>query len=197
MQRNCATLLAVPEEPLHTTTFTLTRADALAYEQAAGRLTPLGVLALLCWLGLFGALAMFIPPDWAGPRLSLTANVLISIFVATGYVMALLVLAVRQWLAARRRLRRPVEITVGEWPDRLDIASLGLPRTLPFAEVRRVILTRTHLLLETDAEPLIIPRRAFPEEGSIEALAGRIESAPRAAPPPSGPAPVDRAKSSA
>ncbi len=174
----------MPEEPLHTTTFTLTRADALAYEQAAGRLSPLGVLALLCWLGLCGALAMFIPPEWAGPRLSLTASILISIFVAMGYVIALLVLAIRQWLAARRRLKRPVEITVGEWPDRLDITSLGLPRTLAFADIRRVILTRTHLLLETDGEPLILPRRAFPEEGSIEALARRIEGARPALEPP-------------
>jgi len=42
----------MPDEPLRTTTFTLTRADALAYEQAAGRLTPLGVFALIFWQGL-------------------------------------------------------------------------------------------------------------------------------------------------
>ena len=60
----------MPDEPLRTTTFMLTRADALAYEQAASRLTPFGVFALLCWLGAWGAGALFIPPDWAGSRLT-------------------------------------------------------------------------------------------------------------------------------
>jgi len=35
------------DDPLHTATFTLTRKDSLAYEQAAGRFTPLGVIALI------------------------------------------------------------------------------------------------------------------------------------------------------
>ena len=48
---------------------------------------------------------------------------------------------------------------------------------------RRTILTRTHLFLETDAEPVILPRRAFPEEGTIEDLAKRIEGIPKSAPP--------------
>ena len=59
---------SMPDEPIRTTTFLLTRADALAYEQAAGQMTPLGVIALICWLGLCGAAALLIPTDWAGPR---------------------------------------------------------------------------------------------------------------------------------
>src|SRR5437868_15383711 len=110
----------MPDEPLRTTTFTLTRADALAYEQATSRLTPLGVLALICWLGLWGAIAAFIPAEWAGPRLGLTASFLVVIVIAIAYVLALLPVAFRQWLAARRRVRRPHEITVSEWPERLD-----------------------------------------------------------------------------
>ena len=173
----------MPDEPLRTTTFMLTQADALAYEQAASRLTPLGVLMLLCWLGLWGAGALFIPPDWAGPRLSLNSSLLVSICVASGYVMALLAIAIRQWLRARRRLKRPVEVTVTEWPDRLDLIGVGTLDPVAFSDVRRTILNRTHLFLDTDAEPIILPRRAFPEEGSIEDLAKRIEGIPKSAPP--------------
>ena len=50
-------------EPIRTTTFTLTRADALAYEQASARFSPLGMLALILWLGLFGSLAFILPRD--------------------------------------------------------------------------------------------------------------------------------------
>jgi hypothetical protein len=173
----------MPDEPLRTTTFMLTRADALAYEQAASRLTPLGVLALLCWLGAWGAGALFVPPDWAGPRLSLSSSLLVSIFVAMAYVMALLLIAVRQWLRARRRVKRAVEVTVTEWPDRLDLVGVGTLDPVPFTGVRRTILSRTHLFLETDADPVILPRRAFPEEGTIEDLAKRIEGIPKSALP--------------
>jgi hypothetical protein len=167
------------DEPIRTTTFTLSRADSLAYEQAASRLTPLGVIALICWLGLCGAAALLIPADWAGPRLSFTSSLLVSVAVALGYVVALLLISVRQWARARRRYRRPIEVTVTEWSDRLDLVGTGTLDAIPFTGVRRTLLTRTHLFLETDAEPVVLPRRAFAEEGAVEDLVRRIEGAPR------------------
>jgi hypothetical protein len=187
----------MPEEPLRTTTFMLARADALAYEQAASRLSPLGVIALICWLGLFGAGAMLIPADWAGPRLGLTSAILVSICVAIAYVLALLVIAARQWWRARRRYRRPIEVTVTEWPDRLDLVGTGKLEPIPFTGVRRALLTRSHLFLETDTDPVILPRRAFPEEGAIEDLARRIEGVPKPVLHPEPAAPVDPAAPSA
>ena len=178
------------DEPLHTATFTLTRKDSLAYEQAAGRLTPLGVIALICWLGLFGAAALLIPADWAGPRLSITSSLLVSIAVALGYVLALLVISTRQWLRSRRRFRHPHEVTVSDWPDRLDLVGTGKLDAVPFTGVRRSILTRTHLFLETDDDVVILPRRGFPEEGTIEDIARRVDGLPRPD-PAAGTASVD------
>ena len=178
------------DEPLHTTTFTLTRADALAYEQAAGRMTPLGVLALLLWLGLWGAGALLVPIEWAGPRFGVTSSLLVTIVVAIAYVLVLLLIAIRQWLAARRRLKRPMELTLSEWPARLTTIGAGMPRDIGFAEIRRAILTRTHLFLDTDEDVLILPRRAFPEEGTIEDLHRRIEGTPRPRPEPPAPIPA-------
>ena len=126
----------MPDEPLRTTTFTLTRADALAYEQAAGRLTPLGTLALLCWLGLWGAAALLLPDDWAGPRLGWAFSVLVSV---------------------------------------------GMPREVAFGDIRRSVLTRTHLFLDADDGVIMLPRRAFKEEGAIEDLSRRIDAAPHPA----------------
>jgi len=184
------------DEPIRTTTFTLGRADSLAYEQAASRLSPLAVIALICWLGLCGAAALLLPADWAGPRLSLSSSLLISVAVALGYVIALLLISVRQWWRARRRYRRPTEVTVTEWPDRLDLVGTGTLDAVPFTGIRRSLLTRTHLFLETDSEPVILPRRAFAEEGAVEDLARRIggirgplaepESPAPAASPPDG-----------
>lgn len=168
-------------EPLRTTTFTLTRADALAYEQASARFTPLGVLALALWLGLCGAAAWLVPADWAGPLLSWSFSILVSLALAIGYVIVLIGVALRQYWRARRRLRRPAELTVAEYADRLELTGPGLPKTLAFADIREAIRTATHLFLVGDDGVLILPRAAFAEEGAIDALADRIAGHP--APP--------------
>ena len=165
-------------EPIRTTTLTLTRADALAYEQASARFSPLGTLALVLWLGFCGSLAFVLPRDWAGPLLGWGFSVLVSLLIAIGYVLVLIVVSFRQWLAAGRRLPRPAEITVAEWPERLEISETGVPRDLPFRDIRESILTRTHLFLVSDDGVLILPRAGFPEEGVIDDLAARIAGRP-------------------
>jgi hypothetical protein len=181
-------------EPLRTTTYTLTSADALAYEQATARLGIFGTLLLIVWLGLCGMLVFLIPLDWAGPRLSWSFSLLVLVLLSIGYVLALLLIARRQMRRARRRLKRPVEMQLVEWPDRLEFSGAGLPRTVLLREIKLGQLTRTHLFFETSADPIILPRRAFPEAGSIEALDARIAEASRpkparatAAPPPAVP----------
>ena len=178
------------DEPIRTITFTLTRADALAWEQANFRTRPLWALALIVWLGACGSAALLVPPDWAGPRFDWPFNILAGAFIAMGYVLVLLVIAVRQWRAAGRRIKRPVDVTLTEWPDRLGALGGGLPRDIGFADITDNRLTRTHLFLAHANDLLIVPRRAFPEEGSIEALADRIAKTPKRAE-------VDRANVSA
>jgi len=190
--------IAMPDEPLRTTTFMLGRADALAYEQAAARMTPIGVLLLLLWLAAWGGGATFIPADWGGARFGVSSVLLISVAVAIAYVLALLLIAVRQWWRARHRYRRPVEVTVTEWPDRLDLVGTGKLDPVAFSAIRRALLSRTHLFLETDEDVIILPRRAFPEEGTIEDLARRIDGVPKdSSPEPGAAVPVDPAPPSA
>ena len=174
----------MPDEPLRTTTFTLTRADALAYEQASSRLTPLGTMALVLWLGLCGFAAWLIPSDWAGARFGWSFSVLVSVLIAIGYVLVLLVMSFRQWWRAGRRLKRPQDITLTEHSDKLEIIGGGMPRELPLTDIRESILARTHLFLVSDNGVLIIPRNAFQEEGAVEALADRIAGKPATAPVP-------------
>lgn len=166
------------DEPLRTATFLLTRADALAFEQAASRFTPLGVLLLVLWLGLCGSAAWLIPRDWAGPLLGWSFSVLVSLLVAIGYVLVLVGLAIRQYWRAGRRVRRPEEITLSQRASGFEISGNGLPRSLPYADIRESILTRTHLFLIDDDGVLILPARAFPEDGVIEELAARIAGRP-------------------
>ena len=172
------------DEPLRTTTFTLTRADALAYEQASSRLNPLATMALVLWLGLCGSAAWLIPPDWAGAHLGWSFSILVSVLIAIGYVLVLLVMSFRQWWRAGQRIKHPQEITLTECREKLDIIGGGLPRELPLLEIRESILARTHLFIVSDNGVLIIPRNAFQEEGAVEALADRIAGKPALAAAP-------------
>ncbi|MEP7241678.1 MAG: hypothetical protein ABI697_12400 [Devosia sp.] len=200
------------ETPLRSTTFVLTGADALAYEQAAHRLSPIGTFALLLWLAVWGAAATLIPADWIGRPLSWSFPLVVGIAASIGYVLALVLISLRQWQAARRRIHRPLQLTVTEYPDRLVLSGTDLPASIGFAEIRRTILTPTHLFLALDNGVVILPRRAFPEDGVLDALVSRIGgAAPQAmaAPPvaavlvepdplaPDVPPPVDPPPSSA
>ncbi len=139
---------AMLPEPVRTTTYTLTSADALAYEQAAARMTPLVTVAFVVWLGLCGSVALLIPADWAGARLSWSFGLVVAILLAIGTTLALLAQALRQWQAARRRFRRPQEVTLVEWPAHLEVIGAGLPRALAFPAVRAAVLTRTQLFIK-------------------------------------------------
>ncbi|MEO6014192.1 MAG: hypothetical protein ABIQ30_11500 [Devosia sp.] len=178
------------EDPLRTTTFTLTRADALAYEQVAGHMSPLGVLALLLWLGVCGAVAWLIPADWAGPALGFSFSLLASILIAIGYVLVLIGIAARHYWRAGQRIPRPLEITLTEWPNRLSATGAGFPAEIKFTDIRESILARDNLFLVTDDGVLILPRRAFPEDGVIDALAARIAGRPAPVPVDAGAAPA-------
>jgi hypothetical protein len=168
----------MPDAPLRTTTFTLTRADALAYEQSATRTTPLGVLTTIGWLGLWGCAALLIPTDWSGPRFGWAMSLLITLAIAIAAVLALLLVSFRQWLRAGRRVPRPVEITVTEWPKRLEATGAGPPHDLPFTAIRESRLVASHLFVTTDEGVLILPRHAFEAENVIDVLAARIAGLP-------------------
>jgi lysylphosphatidylglycerol synthetase-like protein (DUF2156 family) len=165
-------------EPLRTNTFTLTTADALAYEHAAYRFRPLGFILFLVWLAAVGSAVLLVPVAWRGPPDMLGFWVLAAIFVAIAYVLAMVLPSFRAWRRARKRLRRPIEVTLEEWPDRIGLSGHGIPHNFAHDAIESRILTRAHLFLRMGDEVLIVPRRAFPEEGTFEALLQRLDNPP-------------------
>ncbi len=178
----------MPGEPLHTTTYRLTTADALAYEHAAQRLRPLGLVLFILWLAALGAAVLLVPITWRGPPDSPGFWALAAIFAAIAYVLAMIRLSFRAWRRARKRLRRPMEVTLDEWPDRFAISGHGIPHNFDHSTIESRILTRTHLFLRIADDVVIVPRQAFPEEGTFEALLQRLDNPP--ATPTVDPAPV-------
>lgn len=176
------------DEPLSIASFTLSRADALAWEQARFAPSRLQVALFVLWLALCGSLAFLLPGDWFPSFAHWSLSAFVLIFAAIGAVLALIALSLAQWRAAARRFGRPVDLTITEWPGHLDIAgpdgSPALTRTLPLAAIRHAVLTPTHLFLdtadETGAGLVILPRAAFADPAALDALARRIASRPAA-----------------
>lgn len=175
-------------DPLRTTTFRLTTADALAYEHAARRFRPLGLAVFVLWLAAIGSAALLVPVAWRGAPNTPGFWALAGIFAAIGYVLAMIPLSFRAWRRARKRLRRPIEVTLEEWPDRIGLSGHGIPHNFDHAAIESKILTRTHLFLRVGDDVLIVPRHAFPEEGTFDALLQRLDTP--TATPPVDPAPV-------
>jgi hypothetical protein len=177
-------------DPLHTITFTLTRADALAYERLSRRPSPRSAIVFTLGLVLAGAVLWLAPGNWTGTWRDPGFWALGAVLFAILYVLAMIVQTIGQMRRARRRLRHAYDITIEEHADRLDVSGPGIPRTLSFADAGLPIVTATHLFLGRGDDLVILPRRAFPEEDSFDALvarlvpAGIVSAAGREAPPP-------------
>jgi hypothetical protein len=171
----------MPEDPLRTLTFTYTRADALAYERFARRMTISGVLALILWLAIGPIVLWVLPDNWAGTPSLPTFWALGAVFVAILYVLAMIRMTIGDLRRSRRRLRAPHDVTIDEYADRLGVTGTGLPRFVSFADAGRPVITPTHLFVAHGAAVVILPRRAFPEEGSFDGLVARLTAAAIAA----------------
>ena len=168
-------------DPLLTTTYTLTRADALAYERWARRPTLRGTIGFVLWLALAGVVLWFLPDSWTGTYRDIGFWALGAVFVTIQYVLAMIVSTIGEMRRARRQLRQPHDVTIEEHADRLDVSGIGIPRTLSFAEAGAPTVTRTHLFLGRGDDLVILPRSAFAEEGSFDALVARLSAAAIAA----------------
>jgi hypothetical protein len=169
-------------DALLTTTYTLTRADALAYERWVRRPTLRRTIVFILWLSLAGVVLWFLPDNWTGTWRDPGFLALGAVLIAIQYVLAMIVSTIGEMRRARRRLRQPHDVTIEEHADHLDVSGLGIPRALTFAEAGAPIVTRTHLFLGTGDDLVILPRRAFPEEGSFDALVARLAAAAIVAP---------------
>lgn len=166
--------------PRLTTTFTLTRADMLAYERLPRPFRFSRFLLLLLWLAP-GVAIPLLASRWFGGFDNPGIWALAAVGAAIQYTLAMILLAVGDIRRARRRLRAATDITIEEDDNGFSVSGPGIPRYLTFTEAGRPLLTRDHLFLGGSDNLVILPRRAFPEEGSFEALAARLTAAGLAA----------------
>ncbi len=164
-------------EAFRTLTYTVTRADALAFAMVRHRLGAREKLLLLVLIGAAGLLAGLVPRDLAPVAYWSTVGGLI---LAGG-------IASIAWTnvdVRRRAAAVPLpqgEVTLTEGPLGLtETAETGM-RSFGWAELDRVTPTDSRLIAGPDEAPLIVPLSAFGSVGAMQAFASRVETMNRRA----------------
>ncbi|HVW92511.1 MAG TPA: hypothetical protein VHB74_07880 [Devosia sp.] len=162
--------------------YTLTAADALAYERLPRALTGMQRATLYLWLVLAGILLVALPPELVGtissPRFWLTgaAFLIIQWFIYTGL----------RWWWQRSRAQahypHPVDISLEPFDDHLLITENGRTRRIPFEEIGVLLPTATHLFMAVGRDLVIVPRAAFGDAAGMTELVDTIDGYMRAHP---------------
>jgi hypothetical protein len=160
--------------------YTLTSADALAYERLPRQLTGMQRATLYLWLVIAGILLVALPPELVGtiasPRFWLTGAIFLIVqwFIYVG---------LRWWWQRSRaesRFPRPVEVELEQFDDRLLLTENGKARTIPFDEIGMMLPAANHLFLAAGRDLIIVPRRAFGDGAGMDELVARIDDHARA-----------------
>lgn len=147
--------------PLRVYEYTLTPADALAYETLPRALGGWRFALLAIWLAASGGVLAVLPEAWIGPEggwlFWLVGIVLLGI--AAAIAVGVMTFATR--LRARRLVPAPREMRVEEWGDHFSIATEGRTSFIAYETINVAIVGPAHLFVVAKPDVLIIPERAF------------------------------------
>ena len=162
-------------EPLLTLTYTLTTADALAYEALPRELVGWRKWLLLVWLAVAGGLVAFLPAEWVGPewgwRFWLAALVLVGI----AYGLATAVMTLTRHRRARRRVPASSVVTLEQWGDHLAVTIGGRQQFIAYETIADVAIGKSHVFITAPPEALIVPRSAIAERDENTAFGADID----------------------
>jgi hypothetical protein len=162
-----------PHSPIRTLSYSLTRADALAYKLLKHELTGWEKFRLLVFVGC-GGLIVGLMPDDLSPAVWWTIAVLVmGLFGVLAIVWTNV--SVRRQAAAIPLPEGVVELE--EWSDRLIERSAVGVRSVAFEQIAQVIRTDGHIFIREGAAPLIIPKTAFNDAEDMRVFAEGIDKA--------------------
>lgn len=162
-------------EPLLTLTYTLTTADALAYETLPREMVGWRKWLLLVWLAVAGGLVAFLPAEWVGPewgwRFWLAALVLVGI--AYALAGAAMTLATRR--RAGKRIPAPTVATLEQWGDHLAVTGGGRQLFIAYETIADVAIGKSHVFVTAPPVALIVPLSAFADRDEMRAFGEDID----------------------
>lgn len=163
--------------PIRTFTYTVTRADALAWAVLRHELTGWDKLRLLLLISVAGLAAGMVPRTldpvaWWSIVLGILAAAAVAAIVWTN-------VDVRRKAAALPVATGPM--TLMQWEDRLTEHHSSGRRDVDIDRITQVVVAERHLFIREGTAPLIIPVAAFRDMEDMRAFAADIDQRSRRA----------------
>lgn len=163
------------DTPLETLNYTLTSADALAYEMLPRDLVGWRRWLLLVWLGAAGSLVAWLPADLVGPEWGWRFWLFAVGFVGIAYGLASLAMTLDARRRARHRIPGPIAVELRQWGDHLDIERAGQRRFVAYETINAVIVAEAHVFIVVRPDVLIVPLFAFPGHPEMVAFGEAVD----------------------
>lgn len=158
-------------EPLRVYEYTLTPADALAYETLPRALGGWRFALLAIWLASSGAVLALLPEAWIGPEGGWLFWLVGGLLLCIAAMVAVGVMT----LATHRRARRLVPVArlmrVEQWGDHFSITADDRSSVIAHEAINVAIVGTAHLFVVAGPDVLIIPERAFTDPSEMRPLA--------------------------
>lgn len=163
-------------QPFRRLSFTLTRADALAYEMLPREIGGWRLILLFAWIGLGGMAVAMLPETWVGEEGGLRFWILIAGSGFAQYGLAMVVMHCLGFWRAARRLRQPISVEMLDHIDHLEWREGGIPLFVAPETISAIITTAAHAFVCVGGRVLMLPLRAFGSSGEMTAFAEELET---------------------
>lgn len=163
-------------EPLARLHYTLTPADALAYEALPHELPRRALLGFVGVLFVVGmAMALLLEP-LLGTAEGWQSWIAMAIAIALTYGIWTLLLTRATHRRARRRLGAPRAVTLELWGDHLSVAQGTDTLSVALETIAAVTTTATHVFIDAPPQVLIVPLAAFPDSAALQAFGTQVDA---------------------
>lgn len=150
--------------------FSLTPADALAYERLPGELSGRAKVSLIVSLASVGGFYGFVE-DWpAAWRYGVTA---LLVLAWLGAAMAIRTVLMRR--RAKALAVRDGDVEIEEWYDHLAVRTASGTRVLAIETIGKVLVGEGYVFILHHGGPTVVPLRAFEDAEAMRAFGEVLE----------------------
>jgi hypothetical protein len=155
--------------------YTLTRQDALAYENLRGEMPgPQRVLYFL-WLGLAGLLLAALPEEIAGTTWSTRFFIVGTVLIGVQYLLFLGARALLRRNRARHRYPQPATAELERADDHFVVTENGKQRIVRFEDIGMLLPTAKHLFMAVGHDLVIVPMVAFSDASGMTEMVDAVD----------------------
>lgn len=166
-------------QPLETLAYTLTPADALAYERLPRERRGWGQVLFYIWIACAGAALVALPQEWTGDEGSIRFYLVGAALIALFWISANLMRDQFRRIRAYRLVPEPVAVQLEVWGDHIAIDRGGQQSFLAYETIAAVQRDESRVFIIGPSALVIVPRSAFADDAALAAFAADIDARSR------------------